>query len=153
MTNSTTHSIENQLLQLATSVIIFLEAAPVKVDEAGVEAVGLDILLVAELPWVGVTTELTALDVFPDVVEVVSNATLLVPSKTTLAEIIGLVANTIATLLLIMVHCVVTTGLLWNVIVEVPEVTSHSVLLLVTFGTDDTTGEVIVVVNDELNFG
>jgi hypothetical protein len=134
-------------------VIISFEAAPVKVDEAGVEAVGLDEVLVAEVLVVGTTTELTTLDVVPEVIEVVINVPVLVPSKLTLAEMTGLVANTIVTLLLIMVHCVVTTGLLWNMIVEVPEVTSHSVLLLVTLATGDTTGDVTVVVNDELNSG
>ena len=49
-----------------------------------------------------------------------------------------------------MVHWVVTTGLLWNVIVMEEEGTSHSVLLLVALPAGDTTGEVIVVVKDDL---
>lgn len=129
-------------------MIIFFEAAPVNVDAAGFEAVGLDIVANAEVFEAGTTTELTALDVVTEVVDVERSGKVLVPPRMTLAEMTGLVAKTMVTLLLVMVHCVVTTGLLWKVIVDVPEGTSHSVLLLVAF---NTTGEVMVVVNDDFD--
>jgi hypothetical protein len=68
----------------------------------------------------------------------------------TLADMIGLVANIIVELLLVMVHCVVTAGLLWNTIVVDPEGTSQSVVLLVAERFGDTTDDTVVAVYEEV---
>ena len=68
-----------------------------------------------------------------------------------LPDMVGFVVNTKVELLLVMVHCVVTTGLLAKVIVVDPEGTTHSVLLLVAEGTIDITGVVIVVTEEEVD--
>ena len=73
-----------------------------------------------------------------------------------LPDMVGFVVNTKVELLLVMVHCVVTAGLLAKVIVVDPEGTTHSVLLLVAEGTGGITGVVIVVTEaevDKLNSG
>lgn len=69
-----------------------------------------------------------------DIVDALANGTmvvLLAPYIMALADIVGLVANTIVELSLVMIHCVVTAGLLWKTMLEDPEGTTHSVLLLV----------------------
>ena len=136
-------------LTLPSSINRFLEAAPVNVDDAelGEVVTALDVVS-AEVPLVGMMIELAAPEVVADVVDVVLRATL-VPLGTTLVEMTGLEVKIIVDLPLVIVHCVVTAGLLWKVIVLDPEGTSHSVMLLVTVVTGDTMGEVIVAVRDE----
>jgi len=68
-----------------------------------------------------------------------------------LPDMVGFVVNTKVELLLVMVHCVVTAGLLAKVIVVDPEGTTHSVLLLVAEGTGGITGVVIVVTEEEVD--
>lgn len=112
--NDIPNNMEQTLPPFLASSNRFLEAAPVNVDDAplGEVAVMLEMVFVAEVAPVGTMTDLTALDVVTEVIDVVSRGTVLVPSKMTLAEMTGLEAKVIVELPLVMVHCVVTAGLL-----------------------------------------
>ena len=147
---------------------MFLEALPLNVDVAGavelVPALNVaeDVVPVPALDEAGVeelvvneaVTKLAVLDAVTDIVEAVTTGTvvvLLAPNTIALPDMVGFVVNTKVELLLVMVHCVVTAGLLAKVIVVDPEGTTHSVLLLVAEGRIDITGVVIVVTEEEVD--
>jgi hypothetical protein len=100
-----------------------------------------------DVPLIPYTTD-------PDIVEPAANGNVVVLSALNmmaLAEIVGLVANMIVELSIVMTHCVVTAGLVWKTMLEVPEDTTHSVLLPVAEKIGVATGDNIVVTNDKVD--
>ena len=142
---------------------MLLEALPLNDDVVGaVELVPAldaaeDVALVPACDEAGVeelVVNAEAVDAVTDIVKAVTTGTVVVlwaPNTIALPDMVGFVVNTNVELLLVMVHCVVTAGLLAKVIVVDPEGTTHSVLLLVADGTIDITGVVIVVTEEEVD--
>jgi hypothetical protein len=160
---TTAHENERRLVVSISRVCMLPEALPLNDDVVGaVELVPAldaaeDVALVPACDEAGVEELVVneeAVDAVTDIVEAVTTGTvvvLLAPNTIALPDMVGFVVNTNVELLLVMVHCVVTAGLLAKVIVVDPEGTTHSVLLLVADGTIDITGVVIVVTEEEVD--